>query len=104
MLAEIGVNAVDTLQPEAAGMSPEYLKKTYGSRLSFHGGISTAGKLVTGTKEEVYALVHETASVFNRNGGYALAPTHMIQDNTPVENILSMYQAAHDFDIGRSFP
>lgn len=96
---EIGVNAVDTLQPEAANMSPEYLKEHFGGRLAFHGGISTAGKLVTGTPEEVRRLVMGTATTFNRGGGYFLAPTHMIQDNTPVENILAMYQAAHDFDV-----
>ena len=29
--------------------------------------------------------------------GYHFAPTHAIQDNTPVENVLAMYQAAHNF-------
>ncbi|MBE6711321.1 MAG: hypothetical protein E7579_09415 [Ruminococcaceae bacterium] len=94
---EIGVRAVDTLQPEAANMSPSYLKEHFGGRLSFHGGISTAGPLVTGTPEQVRDMVFETAGIFNRGGGYFFAPTHMIQDNTPVENILAMYQAAHDF-------
>lgn len=100
---DIGVNAVDTLQPEAANMQPAYLKTRYGHKLSFHGGISTAGPLVTGTADEVYKLVSETAEIYNKGGGYTAAPTHMIQDNTPVENILAMYQAAHDFDVGRSF-
>ena len=95
---EMGINAVDTLQPEAYNMSPEYLKSHFGGRLSFHGGISTAGKLVTGTADEVRRLVFDTAEIFNRGGGYFLAPTHMIQDNTPLENIIAMYQAAHDFD------
>lgn len=30
-------------------------------------------------------------------GGYHLSPTHMIQDNTPVENLFAMYQAAHTY-------
>ena len=63
------------------------------------GGISTAGTLVNGTPEQVRAMVLETAETFNRGGGYFLAPTHMIQDNTPVENMIAMYQAAHDFVI-----
>lgn len=94
---DIGVRAVDTLQPEAANMSPSYLKAKFGGRLAFHGGISTAGVLVTGTPDDVRTMVFETAKLFSRGGGYFLAPTHMIQDNTPVENILAMYQAAHDF-------
>ena len=95
---EIGINAVDTLQPEAANMSPAYLQEHFGGRLTFHGAISTAGPLATGTPEEVRKTVMETASILNRGGGYFLSPTHMIQDNTPVENIIAMYQAAHDFD------
>ncbi len=97
----IGVRAVDTLQPEAANMSPSYLKAKFGGRLAFHGGISTAGPLVTGTPDDVRTMVFETAEILNRGGGYFLAPTHMIQDNTPVENILAMYQAAHDFRTER---
>jgi uroporphyrinogen decarboxylase len=31
--------------------------------------------------------------------GYHFAPTHQIQDNTPVENVVAMYQAAHDFGV-----
>ncbi len=27
-----------------------------------------------------------------KNGGYILAPTHHIQANTPIENIIEMYQ------------
>jgi uroporphyrinogen-III decarboxylase len=27
-------------------------------------------------------------------GGYCIAPTHMIQDNTPLENVLAMYETA----------
>lgn len=40
---EIGIGVVDTLQPEAKDMVPEYQKRRYGSRLAFHGCISTAG-------------------------------------------------------------
>jgi uroporphyrinogen decarboxylase len=28
------------------------------------------------------------------NGGYALAPTHQLQDNSPTENVLAMYESA----------
>ena len=48
---EMGVKAVDTLQPEAANMSPAHLKRTFGGRLAFHGCISTAGPVATGTVE-----------------------------------------------------
>ncbi|MDF1514128.1 MAG: hypothetical protein P1S60_10005, partial [Anaerolineae bacterium] len=40
---DMGIDAVDTLQPEAALMSPAYLKNSFGDQLAFHGCISTAG-------------------------------------------------------------
>ena len=50
---EMGVDAVDTLQPEATNMSPEYLVEHFAGRLSFHGCISTAGALAYGSVEDV---------------------------------------------------
>lgn len=91
---EMGVDAVDTLQPEAVNMSPRYLKDTFGGRLAFHGCISTAGPLAYGTPEEVRANVRETLAIMMPGGGYALSPTHQIQDNSPTENVLAMYEEA----------
>jgi len=96
---EMGVSAVETLQPEAANMSPEYLKKHFGGRLAFHGCISTAGPLAFGSPEDVDRCIRETLEVMMPGGGYWLAPTHMIQDNTPVDNIIAMYNAAHKYGV-----
>ena len=30
-------------------------------------------------------------------GGYCFAPTHLIQDNSPLENVLEMYRCAREF-------
>jgi uroporphyrinogen decarboxylase len=94
---EMGVTAVDTLQPEATNMSPEYLKEKFGGRLSFRGCISTAGPLAYGTVTETVETVKRTLDIMMKGYGYHFAPTHMIQDNTPVENVIAMYQTAHDF-------
>jgi len=91
---EMGVNIVDTLQPEAKNMSPEYLVEHFGGRLAFHGAISTTGSLSFGTTQDVVEDVRHTLEVMKPGGGYALSPTHQIQDNTPTENVLAMYTAA----------
>ncbi|MGI6506557.1 MAG: hypothetical protein ACOX2V_09335 [Clostridia bacterium] len=59
---EMGMNGVDTLQPEAANMSPQYLADHFGGRLVFRGCISTAGPLAYGT-------VEETKKVMPRDSG-----------------------------------
>ncbi len=96
---EMGINAVDTLQPEATNMSPSYLKEKFGGRLSFRGCISTAGPLAYGTAQETAKNVKETLEIMMKGYGYHFAPTHMIQDNSPVENVIAMYQAGHDFGV-----
>jgi uroporphyrinogen decarboxylase len=91
----MGITVVDTLQPEARDMSPAYLKERFGGRLSFHGCISTAGSVATGTVADVVRDVTQVLDVMKPGGGYALSPTHMLQDNSPTENVVAMYDTAH---------
>jgi len=96
---EMGISVVDTLQPEAKDMAPAHLKKRFGDRLAFHGMISTAGPLAYGGVEDVEADVRRTLEIMMPGGGYALAPTHCLQDNTPTENAVAMYEAARRFGV-----
>ncbi len=93
---KIGIKGVDTLQPEAVNMSPGYLVEHFGGRLNFRGCISTAGPLAYGNADEVKQICMQTLEIMKPSRGYHFAPTHAIQDNTPVENVIAMYQAAHD--------
>ncbi len=90
---EMGIQVIDTMQPEAARMEPEYIKRTYGDRLAFHGMISTAGPVAFGTPEEVKQNVRDTLEIMMPGGGYCLAPTHQLQDNSPTENVVAMYES-----------
>jgi len=94
---EMGITGVDTLQPEAADMSPRYLKDTFGRRLFFHGCISTAGPVACGTVVDTVADVRQTLEIMMPGGGYCLAPTHALQDNSPTENVVAMYEAAREY-------
>jgi len=94
---QAGLKAVDTLQPEAKNMSPRYLKDTFGGRLVFHGCISTKGALVNGSVTNVEREVKDTLEIMMPGGGYCLAPTHRLQDNTNVENAVAMYKFAHQY-------
>jgi uroporphyrinogen-III decarboxylase len=94
---EMGLTGVDTLQPEAANMSPEYLKKTFGGRLVFHGSISSTGALSFGTPDDVEAHCRKTLEIMMPGGGYAFSPTHCLQDNTPTENVIRMYETVHRY-------
>lgn len=96
---ELGIRGVDTLQPEATNMSPKFLKEKFGGRLSFRGCISTAGPLAYGSVEDIIDNVKNTLKTMMDGYGYHFAPTHAIQDNTPTENVIAMYEAAHKYGV-----
>ena len=47
----------------------------------------------------VIRMVRNTLGIMMPGGGYILSPTHSIQDNTPTENVLAMYESAHKFGV-----
>ncbi len=96
---KMGLKAVDTLQPEAKDMSPAYLKGKFGGRLAFHGCISTAGPVATGTVEETIDYCRNTLDIMMPGGGYCFAPTHSLQDNSPTENVVAMYETAGKYGM-----
>lgn len=94
---EMGVTAVDTLQPEAKNMSPAHLKATFGGRLAFHGCISTAGPVAYGSVSDITTSCRDILEIMMPGGGYCFSPTHSLQDNSPTENVVAMYEAAHKY-------
>jgi uroporphyrinogen decarboxylase len=94
---EMGINVMDTLQPEAKNMQAAYLKERFGQQLAFHGCISTAGAVAFGTSAETVAHAREVLQVMMPGGGYAFSPSHQLQDNSPTENVVALYETAHQY-------
>jgi len=94
---EMGISVVDTLQPEAKNMAPEYLKRTFGGRLAFHGCISTAGPVAMGTVEQTVVYCKNMLDIMMPGGGYCFAPTHQLQDNSATANVIAMYETAKHY-------
>lgn len=44
--------------------------------------------------DEVKKEVRRVIDIMNQNGGYIFMGAHFIQDDTPVENIIAMYEEA----------
>jgi uroporphyrinogen decarboxylase len=91
-LIEIGVNMIMPLQAEALDF--RFLKKEYGRDLVFWGGISTQKTLPFGTPEDVRAEIRRTISILGNGGGYILAPSHELQKDVPLENMLAFIDEA----------
>mgnify|MGYP000533678897 CR=1 FL=1 len=92
--AEMGIDALDPLQMNARGMDPVAMKARVGDRLSFHGGVDVQSTLPFGTPASVRARSLELIEVLGRGGGYIFGPAHAIQEDTPVENAVAMFDAA----------
>ena len=93
-LIEIGMQVLNPLQVTAHAMDPAALKEKYGRRLAFFGGIDQRQVLPKGTPEDVEVEVRRRVSQLGQGGGYILAPTHDVQSDTPVENVLALFEAA----------
>jgi len=91
---DIGVDVLNPIQPLAKGMDAEALKRTYGNRITFCGGIDAQKLLPNGTPQEIEAEVKRVIEILGKNGGYILAPSHNLQGDVPPQNIVAMFDAA----------
>jgi len=55
---------------------------------------STAGPVAYGTVDEVVRYCRDTLDIMMPGGGYCFSPTHQLQDNSPTENVVAMYETA----------
>jgi uroporphyrinogen decarboxylase len=87
-----GMDALQTIQPQAAGMNPCELKKEFAGQIVLHGGVDVQGWLQKAKPKEVAKEVNNLMDKVGKNGGYILAPCHNIQPDTPIENVLAIYR------------
>jgi len=89
-----GVDILNPIQPKARDMSPAGLKKHYGSKIVFHGGIDTQELLPYGSHEQIEREVSESIRILSAGGGYIFAAAHNIQPDVEPERIEVMLRAA----------
>lgn len=96
---ECGFDIINPVQCSAAGMDPDLLKRKYGKNLVFWGGgVDTQKVLPFGTPKEVRKQVLERCRIFAADGGFVFNAIHNVQAKTPVENIVAMVNAVHEFN------
>jgi uroporphyrinogen decarboxylase len=91
---EMGVDVLNPLQPDAKGMDLPKIKAEFGDRLTFHGGVDIMRTLPKGKPEQVRAEVRGRVQALGQGGGYILCSSHHIQPDTPIENVIAMYEPA----------
>jgi uroporphyrinogen decarboxylase len=96
---EVGLEVFNPVQPNVPGHAPEELKSRFGDKLSFWGAIDQQSLLPFGTPKEIEADVKAKIEVLGRGGGYMAAPAHIIQAQTPMENVESFIQAVQQHGV-----
>jgi uroporphyrinogen decarboxylase len=90
-LIDIGLDCFNPFQPEV--MDVRSLMVRYRGKLCFHGGLSIQKILPFGTPEDVRRESHELIRL-GRMGGYIFSPSHAVEGDTSLENILSFVEVA----------
>jgi hypothetical protein len=94
---DAGFDILNPVQCSAKGMEPTHLKSMFGDRITFWGGgVDTQKTLPFGTPDQVKAEAIERIKAFSKGGGYIFNAIHNIQANTPVENVLAMFEAVKE--------
>jgi len=89
---EIGFDVLNPIQPLAAGMEPEKLGQEFGKDIVFYGAIDEQRTLPYGTVDDVRRETRSRIETLGKNGNYIVAPSHGFQPDTPIRNILAMYE------------
>lgn len=90
-LIEMGVDVFNPFQPEAQDVYA--MKRDFGDRITFEGGIGTQELLPRGTPESIRAEIARLCREIGRGGGFILSPTKPIMPDVPTENAAACVEA-----------
>ena len=99
-MIEIGFDVLNPIQPLAKGMESEELGEEFGKDITFYGGIDEQKTLPFGSAEDVRKEVLNRIATLGKYNGYIIAPAHAFQPDSPIENILAVYETVLGRKLG----
>jgi len=95
-LIDCGLQVLNPVQPQA--MDVHRLAREFGGKLCFNGGVDVQGTLINGTPQQVKDEVRMLVDIFGRyNGGYIGGTSHSVMPETPLDNVIAMYEAFAEY-------
>jgi len=95
-----GLNGLHAIQPCCGGMDLAKLKANYGGKILFNGAIDSHHVLIKGTPESVRQRTREVLAIMMPGGGYIAGASHdYILEETPVENVVAMFDTVAEFGV-----
>ena len=98
LLVDAGLDALHAVQPNCRGMDLHTLKTEYGDKILFNGAIDSQHVLISGTPDEVRRETRRVLEIMMPGGGYVAGASHdTILEETPVENVLTMFDTVAEY-------
>lgn len=99
-MIETGLDGLHAVQPTCAGMDLRRLKAEFGHKVLFNGAIDSHHVLIEGTPESVRRQTRYVMEILKPGGGYVAGASHdWILEETPLENVLAMFDAIREFGV-----
>ena len=100
LMIRAGLDGLHAVQPSCHGMDLQSLKANFGDKILFNGGIDSHHVLIDGTVETVREKTREALQIMMGGGGYVAGASHdTILEETPVENVVAMFDTIHEFGV-----
>lgn len=97
-MIEVGLDGLHAVQTSCYGMDLKTLKQQFGDKILFNGGIDSHHILIEGTPESVRTQTREVLAIMKPGGGYVAGASHdTILEETPVENVVAMFEAVYEY-------
>lgn len=94
-LIEAGIDVLNPVQPECMDFGE--IHSMFGDKLSFNGTIGTQTTMPFGSADDVRREVYKNMDIAGDKGGLLVAPTHLLEPEVPVENIIAYVKACRDY-------
>lgn len=95
-LIDVGLDILNPIQPTT--MDDRRLKREFGNKLSFWGGINVQSTIPFGSPADVVAEVREKLDIYGRDGGFIISSSHNVQPNPrSIDNTMTFYWACRRY-------
>jgi uroporphyrinogen decarboxylase len=91
-IRDIGFEVFNPVQPGVPGHLPQDIKINFGDMFAFWGAVDQQDLLPNGTDEELENDIIEKINILGENGGYMIAPAHIIQNDVTPERVMKFIE------------
>lgn len=95
-MIDAGINGLNPIEP-LAGMDIGALKRRYGKNLLLVGNVDCSQLLPLGTPDDIRSTVKETLRAAGHGGGLFIGSSSEIVPATPLENVLTFFEACREY-------